>query len=64
MQVAVTRQYRETVLARIKHDAKFAHALYAEAVNALIQGETPEGLSILRDLVHAKNWSTGILSAP
>lgn len=51
--MALTREYKETVLARIKRDPKFARALYAEAVNALLEGETEEGLSILRDLVHA-----------
>ncbi len=51
--MALTREYRETVLARIKRDPKFARALYTEAVNALLEGETDEGLSILRDLVHA-----------
>jgi DNA-binding phage protein len=51
--MALTREYKETVLARIKRDPKFARALYAEAVNALLGGETDEGLSILRDLVHA-----------
>lgn len=51
--MALTREYKQTVLARIKRDPKFARALYAEAVNALIEGETDEGLSMLRDLVHA-----------
>lgn len=51
--MALTRKYKQTVLARIKRDPKFARALYAEAVNALLEGETDEGLSILRDLVHA-----------
>jgi len=40
-------------MARIKRDPKFARALYAEAINALLEGETDEGLSMLRDLVHA-----------
>jgi DNA-binding phage protein len=52
--VALTRDYKETVVARIKRDRKFARALYAEAANALLEGETAEGLSILRDLVHAE----------
>ena len=51
--MALTREYRETVLARIKRDPKFARALYAEAISSLLEGETDEGLSILRDLVHA-----------
>lgn len=52
--MALTREYRETVVARIKRDRKFARALYAEAINALLEGETDEGLSMLRDLVHAE----------
>jgi DNA-binding phage protein len=52
--MALTRDYKETVIARIKRDRKFARALYAEAVNALLEGETAVGLSILRDLVHAE----------
>ncbi len=52
--MALTRSYKETVVARIKRDRKFAQALYAEAVNALLDGETAEGLSMLRDLVHAE----------
>jgi DNA-binding phage protein len=51
--MALTREYKQTVLARIKREPKFAQALYVEAVNALIEGETDEGLSMLRDLVHA-----------
>jgi DNA-binding phage protein len=51
--MALTREYKETVLARIKRDPKFARALYVEAVNSLLEGEVEEGLSILRDLVHA-----------
>lgn len=51
--MAQTREYRDTILARIKRDPKFACALYAEAVNALLEDEIDEGLSMLRDLVHA-----------
>ena len=42
------------VVARIKRDRKFARALYAEAISALIDGETASGLSMLHDLVHAE----------
>lgn len=48
-----TRDYKETILARIKRDPEFARALYAETVNALLEGKTDEGLSILRDLIQA-----------
>jgi DNA-binding phage protein len=52
--MALTRDYKETVIARIKRDRKFARALYAEALGALLEGETAVGLSILRDLIHAE----------
>jgi len=52
--MALTREYKQTVVARIQRDRKFAKALYAEAVNALLDGETAEGLAMLRDLVHAE----------
>jgi len=52
--MALTRDYKATVLARIKRDPKFARALYAEAINALLDGETAEGLSMLRNLDHAE----------
>ncbi len=48
--MAVTREYRQTVLARIKRDPEFAVALANEAVSALLVGETVEALSILCDL--------------
>src|SRR5262245_14144991 len=51
--MALTREYKRTVVARIQRDRKFARALYAEALNALLDGEMEEGLSMLRDLVHA-----------
>ena len=47
-----TREHETTVVARIQRDKKFARALYTEALNALLEGETEEGLSRLRDLVH------------
>src|ERR1019366_4584712 len=52
--MALTREYKKTVVARIQRDKKFARALYAEALNALLDGETEEGLSMLRDLVHVE----------
>ena len=52
--MALTREYKETVVARIKSDPKFARALYAEALDAILEGDTAEGLSMLRDLVHAE----------
>ncbi len=51
--MALTREYKTTVVVRIQRDKNFACALYAEALNALLEGETEEGLSMLCDLVQA-----------
>ena len=51
--MALTREYKQTVVVRLQRDPKFARALYTEALNALLEGETDGGLSMLRDLVHA-----------
>lgn len=40
----ISREYKKTVVERIKRDQRFAKALYAEAVNAILDGETGEGL--------------------
>jgi DNA-binding phage protein len=49
-----SKEYRETVLARIRNDKAFAKALYEQALEALLAGEHAEGLSMLRDMVHAE----------
>lgn len=52
--MALTKAYKETVVARIQRDPEFAKALYAEALEAILEGDTAAGLSMLRDLVHAE----------
>jgi DNA-binding phage protein len=52
--MALTRSYKETVMARIQRDRKFARLMYAGAIEMLLEGETAEALSRLRDLVHAQ----------
>lgn len=52
--MALTRSYKQTVVARIKNDPKFAAALFVEATESLLMGEVAEALSIMRDLVHAR----------
>lgn len=51
--MVLTRSYRETVIERIQEDPKFAAALYAEAITALLDGEKRVCLGMLRNLVHA-----------
>jgi hypothetical protein len=51
--MALTRDFKETVLARVQRDAKYREALFTEAINAYLAGDTLTGKAILRDLVNA-----------
>ena len=51
--MALTRDFKETVLARVQRDAKYREALFTEAINAYLAGDTATGKAILRDLVNA-----------
>jgi len=54
VKLALTRDYRETIIARLKRDRKFARLFYAGAVEMLLEGDAAGALSRLRDLVHAQ----------
>ena len=41
------------VLARAKRDPKFRQALFTEAINAYLTGDTATGKAMLRDLINA-----------
>jgi DNA-binding phage protein len=51
--MALTREFRDTVAARVQRDARFREALFTEAINAYLGGDTTSGKAILRDLVNA-----------
>ena len=51
--MALTRNFKETILARARRDARFRQALFSEAINAYLAGDTAAGKAILRDLVNA-----------
>src|SRR5208282_3443624 len=53
-EMITTRDYKETVMARIKRDREFARLFYAGAVEMLLEGDTAGALSRLRDLVNAE----------
>ena len=52
--MALTREYRETVIERLQNDRAFTAAIFAEAISAFVEGDQLTTLSILRDLVHAR----------
>jgi len=51
--MALTRDFRETVQARVKRDASFRRALLSEAVESLLSGEVALGKQLLRDYINA-----------
>ena len=51
--MALTRDFKQTVVARVERDPKFARALLDEALTLFLNGEPYEAKLILRDLVNA-----------
>lgn len=51
--MALTRSFKDTVVARVASDPAFKEALLLEGVNALIDGEMATGKAILRDYINA-----------
>ena len=51
--MALTRDFKETVVARVQTDPAFAQALLDEAVTLFVNGEPDTAKLILRDLVNA-----------
>ena len=48
----MTRDFKETIAARIQNDPAFAQALLDEAIDLLVNGESELAQSILHDLVN------------
>ncbi len=51
--MALTKEFKSNVAARVQRDPRFREALFTEAINAYLEGETKTGKAILRDLVNA-----------
>ena len=51
--MALTRDFKKTVVARVKRDPAFAQALLDEALTLFLNGEPESAKLILRDLVNA-----------
>jgi DNA-binding phage protein len=53
MNMALTRDFRETVQARVIRDATFRKGLLSEAIESLLSGEVTLGKELLRDYINA-----------
>ena len=51
--MALTRDFKETVAARVQTDPAFAQALLDEAIDLFVNGDPESSKLILRDLVNA-----------
>ena len=49
----LTRDFRETVMARVRRDPAFRAGLYQEAVQAILDGELGTARVLLRDFINA-----------
>ena len=53
--MVLTKEFKNTVTARVQRDPRFREALSTEALTAYFAGDTTVGKTILRDLVNATN---------
>ncbi|MCZ4314074.1 transcriptional regulator [Comamonadaceae bacterium G21597-S1] len=51
--MALTRDFKQTVLARVQADPAFADALFKQGIEALLAGDVDAGKAILRDYIKA-----------
>jgi hypothetical protein len=49
----LTRDFKETICARVEHDPKFRRALLREGVEAMLAGDAAVAKAILRDYISA-----------
>ena len=51
--MALTRDFKQTILARVQADPKFRDALLKEGIETLLSGDVDTGKAILRDYIKA-----------
>ncbi len=60
--MALTKDFKTTVMSRARHDKEFCNAMLTDALNEFITGDLDLGKAILRDYINA-TISFEILSA-
>jgi DNA-binding phage protein len=51
--MALTREFKDTIAARVGRDPAFREALLREGIEALLAGDVATGRSVLRDYINA-----------
>lgn len=49
----LTRDFKETIVARVQRDPAFRRSLLKEAIDALLAGDVGTGKTVLRDYINA-----------
>jgi len=58
--MALTREFKETVKARVESDPAFRAALLKEAVELMLEGDVATGKAMLRDYINATMGFEGL----
>jgi DNA-binding phage protein len=53
MRMALTRDFKETIQARVQRDSAFRKELLREGVECLLSGDVETGKTVLRDYINA-----------
>lgn len=51
--MALTRNFKETIVERVRTDPEYADALFEQGVQAMLDGDVGAGKSIVRDYINA-----------
>lgn len=51
--MALTRDFKETILARVQADPKFREALLKEGIETMLAGDVDSGKAVIRDYIKA-----------
>ncbi len=51
--MALTRDFKQTIQARVKRDPAFRKALLREAIENFLSGDVESGKTVLRDFINA-----------
>ena len=52
--MVLTKNFKETVIARVESDSAFARAMFVEAISLYLNGEPETAKRILSDLLYAR----------
>lgn len=51
--MALTRDFKETIQARVRRDPEFRQALLREGIECMLSGDVETGKAVLRDFINA-----------